>query len=341
MDVVASAQARHPVRFVAADYEVALEGGLHFEIVPVAVDVILETLDAGAFRALGVKQDRAARPDRAAGVFEPFVRLAQVDIEREAAGGRDHQFAGRVDFRAEHAVDGAAAFAMGKLVVAGDDLDEAPLRAEHHVHEKIGIGHAAAFEQVFVRGVALQLPGAAVGMEDHAVIERGGAEPRDSRHQALAAARIARDQVVYDFAGENDTVGLPHLAVDFDAIPEACGADGNEVRVIGGDMVDAADARENLLADDELLLFDGLAAVNAEREDDEDVAVGDAGSVERGDDGREQQVRAGEARDVVNYDGDALAAVDDLAQGRRADGVLDGAIDRARFIGYGIDGARR
>src|SRR5580693_8476970 len=54
VNVVQPAQARHPPGLVSAHGKVALEGGAHLEIVAVTVDVIFESLNAGAAGALRI-----------------------------------------------------------------------------------------------------------------------------------------------------------------------------------------------------------------------------------------------------------------------------------------------
>ena len=63
---------------------------------------------------------------------------------------------------------------------------------------------------------------------------------------------------------------------------------------------------------------------------------GTARRVESVDDGRKHQVRARQARDVVDHDGDALAGAHDLAEGGGPDRVFQRFHYSARLIADGI-----
>ena len=209
--IVQAAQPRDPICLVAAHYEFPLQRLAHFEIVAISAHVLFERFDARAVRALGIEQNRAARTQRLASVLQSLVRLAQIDIHGKAARRSDHQIVRLVEVHAQHLVHRAAAFAMRQIVMPGHHANQLALGAEHHVHDEIGIGHAAGLQQIFVRGIAIQLSGPAVGVEDHAVIERGGTKARHAGAEALAPARVAGDQMVNDLARKDDAVGFPHL----------------------------------------------------------------------------------------------------------------------------------
>ena len=197
---------------------------------------------------------------------------------------------------------------------------------------KSGSGHAARFQQVFVRRVSVQLPRPAVGVEDHAVIERRGSKSGHTGDEALSTARVSGDQVVNDLAREDDPVRLPHLAVDLDAIPVARRADLHQAVVVGRDVVERANAGVDLLAEYQLALIVRLRPVNAQREHDEDIAIGNARGVQSGDEGRQDQIGAGKTCDVVYHDRDALAPVHDVAKRSGSDGVIDRMADRQPLI---------
>ena len=93
------------------------------------------------------------------------------------------------------------------------------------------------------------------------------------------------------------------------------------LRVVGADVVEIADAAEDLVAEDGAPLRLRLRAMDSQREDDEDVAIGHARAIQRLDHRRQQQIGAGEPRDVVDDDRHLLAGLDDFGERRRADGV--------------------
>ena len=70
---------------------------------------------------------------RAAAVFETFVCLTQVDIERKSAGGSDHDVVRAIDFDGQHAVHFAAALAVSEVEMAGQHADDAAFGAKRQI----------------------------------------------------------------------------------------------------------------------------------------------------------------------------------------------------------------
>ena len=181
-------------------------------------------------------------------------------------------------------------------------------------------------------GLPSSTPAAQSRVQDHAVVEGDGALAGHARHQALPAAAVARDHVEDDLAGDDDAVALPDAAVDLHRVAEAGGAECDQLARVEGVVVEHGQAAEHGVADDAPLLLLRLLAVRAEREDHQDVAVRNAGAVERIDDGRQHEVRAGEARDVVDDDRDGLARPHNLLERRGADGAAQGFADGLGLI---------
>src|SRR5690348_14117303 len=116
-----------------------------------------------------------------------------------------------------------------------------------------------------MRGIPVQLSGAAVGVEDHAMVEGCGPKARDTGNEALAATGVSGDQVIDNLAGENDAVGLPYFAIDLHAIAEAGGADLHQFRVVRGNVIHRPDAPVDRVAEDQLSFIVRLAPMDAER----------------------------------------------------------------------------
>ena len=102
-----------------------------------------------------------------------------------------------------------------------------------------------------MRRITVQFPGPAIRIENHPVIESGGAETGNARHQALSPAAVAGDQVVDNLTGQNDAVRLEDFAVDLDHITEAGHADFHERCVVSGYVVEKTDAPGDLGTHDE------------------------------------------------------------------------------------------
>src|SRR5208337_2781611 len=115
-------------------------------------------------------------------------------------------------------------------------------------------------------------------------------------------------------------------------VAETGGADLNQAGIVRGHMIETADPGIDLFADDQPPFLIRLEAVNSQREHNEDVAVGNAGRIERVDDWRQHQVGAGQSSDVVHHDGDAFTRTYDFAQGRAPDGRFKGLVNRAGLV---------
>ena len=72
--------------------------------------------------------------------------------------------------------------------------------------------------------------------------------------------------------------------------------------------------------------------MNSQREYDEHIAITDARGVQRVDDGRQHQIGARQASDVVHHDSDAFTGMHNLAQGRASDGVFERVLHGASLI---------
>ena len=88
--------------------------------------------------------------------------------------------------------------------VPGHHPRQLAIGREHHIHQEIGIRHAAGFQQIFVRGIAVQNSRRAARIEDHLVSERGGAPSGDARrqqtvgvNQAVKPAQFPRPSVLF------------------------------------------------------------------------------------------------------------------------------------------------
>src|SRR5262249_36875625 len=116
--------------------------------------------------------------------------------------------------------------------------------------------------------------GTTARLENHAVIEGRGARTGDAGSDALAAAAVAGDQVIHDLAGEHYAVRLHDLAINFDTVACASSSHRHQVRLISADVVEIANPAVDFVADDGAALIFRLRAVNAQRENDKDVRIG-------------------------------------------------------------------
>ena len=89
MNVELSPKPRYPIGFVSSDFEVVQQCAFHLDIIREPVQILVEGWMAGAVSAFGVKQDRSTGFQSAAGIFQAFVRLAQIDIEWVPTRGCD------------------------------------------------------------------------------------------------------------------------------------------------------------------------------------------------------------------------------------------------------------
>ena len=138
MHIVQTAESRYPVRFVSADNEVALERRAHFEIVAIPPHVFFKRPDPGAAGAFRIKQNRAAWTKCLAGIFQTFVRLPQINIERKSARGSHDQIVWLIDFHAQYFVHDAASTAVCMFVMSGDHANQFAFRDSRSVDQKSG-----------------------------------------------------------------------------------------------------------------------------------------------------------------------------------------------------------
>src|SRR5581483_2828804 len=129
-----------------------------------------------------------------------------------------------------------------------------------------------------------------------------GAPAGDARGQALAPAAVSGDQVIHDLAGENNAVGLHDLPVNLHGVAETGCAQRHEVRLVGANVIEIADAEEDLVAEDGSTFRLRLRAVYAQGEDDENIAIRHTGAIQRSDDWWQQEIGSREARNIVDDD---------------------------------------
>ena len=86
-------------------------------------------------------------------------------------------------------------------------------------------------------------------------------------------------------------------------------------------MVEKGNPAGYLLTHDLVLLLRRLLPVEAQGEDDENIAVGNAGGVDRIDQYGKEQFALHQPRNVIHHDGDAFAAMQNLGERGRAERV--------------------
>lgn len=105
-------------------------------------------------------------------------------------------------------------------------------------------------------------------------------------------------------------------------------------------MIVHSDPARDFFAHDRALLLLGLRAVRAESEHNKDVGVRDPGPVEGIYHGRQEEVGAGEAGDVVHQNCDRFAWLHHAGQRRGTGGVIQRKLNRRRFAPGGLGSGR-
>ena len=229
---------------------------------------------------------------------------------------------------------------MGGDPVAGKGGDDLLFVVHHHVQQKRGTDHGAGLHHVRVDrvggvhvGTADSGVGAAAdaGVQGQVVVSHDGLPAGDARQDALAAAAVARHEVVHHAAGEDDLVAGQGPLVQPDGSPPAGGAHIGQVVLVRADVVLQPDPVVHGLGHQSDVLLLRLAAVGAGGGEDQDVLIPDAGGLQLPDqDGDIGVRRLPAAGDVGDDDAHLVAGLHQRFQRRGVDGVVQGPADVLR-----------
>ena len=151
-----------------------------------------------------------------------------------------------------------------------------------------------------------------------------------TRHDALGSATETGKEVRFDEPGDDTEVGLDEMAVDQGGRAVAGGAELDHGGGVFGFMVDDAVGVDDRRGQQAAQLGVGIGSVRAELIEERNAVAGM--SVEMLKQPGDNPVVGGGARQVGERDADPVGGLDELAQGKRADRVVEGVKDGLAFI---------
>ena len=119
--------------------------------------------------------------------------------------------------------------------------------------------------------------------------------------------------MIDNLTGEDDTVSLMHAAVDPNLIAAAGAAQQHEILTRPAIVIVEHNPARDSLPNDVASLFCRQRPMEAQREDNEDVAIGNATSIHFVDKNGKKHVAVHETRDVVYEDRHTLARMETLS----------------------------
>ena len=275
-----------------------------------AGDLPLGVLAAEALLRLGHQDQGAAVGHHLQGIGEGLDGLVEVQVLGIAAGAGDDQGGLFPHRHAVHPVHQIAGRPVGGDPVAGKGGDDLLFVVHHHVQQKRGTDHGAGLHHVRVDRVGGVHVGAAdfgvgaaadAGVQGQVVVFHDGLPAGDARQDALAAAAVARHEVVHHAAGEDDLVAGQGPLVQPHRRAVAGGAHIGQVLLVRADVVHHLNPVVNGLCHKADLLLLCLLAMGAGGGEDQDVLIPDAGGLQLpdqdGDIGVRRLPAAGDVRD--------------------------------------------
>ena len=310
----------------------------------VAEEAVKRTTGGDAFTAFAGEDESSMLLEDARASGHAFDTLVKVEVERVARVGGDDDVEGRFDALHRGLADELVAGLVSLEEIAREDPGQLALFVQGDVQEETGADAQGDVSEFFPERVAHRdaKGGARIADVPRAVVAHDRLKRGAARHDALGSATEAGKEVRFNETGDDTEVGLDEVAVDEGGRAVTGGAELDQGGGVFGFMIDDPVGVDDLRGQQATEFGVGVGSVCAELIEERNAVAGM--SVEMLKQPGDDPVVGGGARQVGERDADPVGGLDELAQGKRADGVVEGVKDglafirQTRLMGRGDDG---
>ena len=257
--------------------------------------------------------------------------LIQIQILGITACGSNYYISQLLDVYACHSQQILTAFLPCLVPVACNNLADFSVRSKHSVHQKIRIQQFAGFIHILMNGIALEqtcVTGLVAACafyrrHSHAMVFHNAVICRYARHNSLASAAEAGKGMQRYSTGQNNSVGIGNIFADSNIIAEGGLPKQYHVLALAGVMLNYFQTAYHLLAANGDILFMRMTAVGTGSNNNSDVLVLYAHTVQLGHNNRQKFGRAAQTCDIADDNGYSFACMHNFSQRLGTDRVTD------------------
>ena len=264
-------------------------------------------------------------------VHVAFGSLIQVQILGITASGSNYYISQLLDVYACHSQQILTALLPCLVPVACNNLADFSVRSKYSVHQKIRLQQLAGFIHILMNGIALEqtcVTGLVAACafyrgHSHAMVLHDAFVCCYARHNSLASAAEAGKGMQRYGTGQNNSVGIGNIFADSNIIAEGGLAKQYHVLALAGVMLNNFQTAHHILAANGDILFMRMTAVGTGSNNNSDVLVLYAHTVQLGHNNRQKFGRAAQTGDIADDNGYSFACMHNFAQRLGTDRVTD------------------
>ena len=257
--------------------------------------------------------------------------LIQVQILGITACGSKYYISKLLDVHACHSQQILTALLPCLVPVTGNNLTDFSVWSKYGVHQKIGIQQLAGFIHILMNGIALEqtcvtslvAACALYRRHSHTMVFHNAVIRSYARHNSLASAAEAGKGMQCYGTGQNNSVGIGNIFADSNIITEGGLAKQYHILALAGVMLHNFQTAHHILAANGDILFMRMTAVGTGSNNNSDVLVLYAHTVQLGHNNRQKFGRTAQTSDITDNDSHSFACMHNFAQRLGADRVTD------------------